>query len=225
MAEPREELKGRLLVLWLEDLKNDQAPQRYPEMGLLSNFDLEEVMDLARFIKGSFYPSAGMPGNMESFMKDLSKLLSAEITKEEEMGRTAIENAASFGELIQQTIALFHVDRSALRELLKVPTATLGELETGELPPHRLPLEKTIRLLCALRLTSTGVIGLIRKSSLDWAQSSSGKGSARLGRIDRHVVDEDRVELMEEREQPISAEAARVEEFCSALSRALSELQ
>jgi hypothetical protein len=225
MAEPREELKGRLLVLWLEDLKNDQAPQRYPEMGLLSTSDLEEVMGLARFIKGSFYPSAAMPSNMECFTQDLSKQLSAEIAKKEEMGRSAIENAASFGELIQQTIDLFHVDRSALRELLKVPTTTLGELETGELPPHRLPLEKAIRLLCALRLTSTGVIGLIRKSSLDWAQASSEKSSAKLGRIDRHIIDEERVELMDQQGEPMGAEAARVERFCSALSRALNELQ
>src|SRR6267143_4767894 len=122
MAEPREELKGRLLVLWLEDLKNDQAPQRYPEMGLLSTSDLEEVMGLARFIKGSFYPSAAMPSNMECFTQDLSRLLSAEIAKEEQLGRTAIESASSFGELVQKTIALFHVDRSALRQLLKVPT-------------------------------------------------------------------------------------------------------
>jgi hypothetical protein len=225
MAEPREELKGRLLVLWLEDLRNDQVPQRHPEMALLSTSDVEEVMGLARFIKGSFYPSAATPRDMESFTEDVSRLLSVERAKEEEMSRSAVEKARSFADLIRQMIVLFHVDRSALRELLNVPASTLSELEGGELPPHRLPVEKLIRLLCALRLTSTGVIGLIRKSSLDWAEASSQKGSARLGRVDEKVSDKERAELMDEQGQPMAAEVGRVNKFCSALSRAIEDLK
>lgn len=224
MAEPREELKGRLLVLWLEDLRKDQVPQRHPEMSLLSTSDAEEVMELARFIKGSFYPSA-TTRNMECFTEDISKLFSVEQAKEEEISRSALENAASFADLIRQVIIFFNADRNALRELLNVPASTLSELERGELPPHRLPVGKMIRLLCALRLTSTGVIELIRKSSLDWAEASSHKGSARLGRVDEKVADEERVQLMDEQGEPMAAEMARVDRFCAALSRAIEDLQ
>jgi hypothetical protein len=225
MAEPREELKGRLLVLWLEDLRNDQVPQRHPEMALLSASDVEEVMDLARFIKSSFYPSAAMPRNMECFTEDVSRLLSLERAKEEELSRSAVENARSFADLIRQMIVLFHVDKSALRELLNVPASTLGELERGELPPHQLPVEKLIRLLCALRLTSVSVIEVIRKSSLDWAEASSHIGSERLGRVDGKIADEERAGLMDEQGEPMAAEVGRVEKFCSALSRAIHDLQ
>lgn len=222
MAEPREEVKGRLLVLWLQDLRNDQAPQHHPEMSLLSTADVEEVMGLARFIKGTFYPSAATPRNMEHFSQGISKLLLVERAKEEEMSRSAVENAASFGDLLHQIIVLFHVERSALRELLDMPTSTLSELERGELPPHRLPTEKLIRLLCALRLTSTNVVGLIKKSSLDWVEASSREGSAGL---DGTLPDEARPELTDERQEPIAAELARIDHFCSTLLWAMRHLQ
>ncbi len=57
MAEEREELKGKLLLLWIEDLRNDQKPRLSPEAQVLTEPEAEEVMRLARFIKAVLYPS------------------------------------------------------------------------------------------------------------------------------------------------------------------------
>lgn len=50
-------VKGRLLDLWLDDLRNERRPRICGEMKGLSEAELTEVMELARFYKGALWPT------------------------------------------------------------------------------------------------------------------------------------------------------------------------
>lgn len=52
----KDKIKGMLLDKWINDLKHDRAPQWSPELRELSSSEIEEVMELARWFKGTFYP-------------------------------------------------------------------------------------------------------------------------------------------------------------------------
>jgi signal transduction histidine kinase len=52
-----EAIKGRLLSLWLDDLWAEKRPRMAPELHDLSNEDITEVMDLARWCKATYAPT------------------------------------------------------------------------------------------------------------------------------------------------------------------------
>ena len=72
MTDNREELKGKLLLCWVEDLINDREPGIYPESQALRQEEIEEVMSCARFVKATFYPSDGYPADVDKHLNDLT---------------------------------------------------------------------------------------------------------------------------------------------------------
>lgn len=220
MTEEREELKGKLLLLWLEDLKSDKEPERYPEMTSLTQSEIEEIMSLARFIKGTFYPSETLPADIGDYAKRLATRAFEERREQLELNRAGIQKAANFAELIQATINSLGIDRTALQDSLMLPRLTMSDLEAGKMPPHRLPLDRMVRLLFALRLASKEVVELIRKSSMAWASIVHGNSQTQLGRIDISIKDEERRRLMEDRGD-LAEELDRIQSYCSTLSRFL----
>src|SRR5437870_340002 len=139
MTDEREELKGKLLMLWLEDLKNDREPGLYPEMKSLTTSEIEEAMSLARFIKSNFFPSEYFPTNVEEYAKGLAKRVLEERTQEVELNRAAIHESTTFSELVLRTINSLGIDKTVLQVSLALPRSTFSDLETGKMPPHRLP--------------------------------------------------------------------------------------
>lgn len=223
MTESREELKGRLLVRWLEDLKNEKEPGLYEEMSLLSPAEAEEVMNLARFAKASFYPGEGLSDDVGSCARVMSRSFAEELAKQIEANRATVRNARSFGELIRTIVKSLSVDQSALRDLVKLPNSVLRDLETGQLSPHRVPLEKMVKLLLILRLTCEEVVELVRKSSLEWTNSVYSRTPTRLGRIGLEVSGNERARLLSD-PTAASGEQREIEEFCSGLAKALRSL-
>jgi hypothetical protein len=223
MTESREELKGRLLVRWLEDLKSEKEPGLYEEMSLLSPAEVEEVMDLARFAKANFYPGDGLSDDVGSCARVMSKRFAEELARQIEANRAVVRSARSFGELIRTIVKSLSIDRSALRDLIKLPNSVLRDLETGQLAPHRVPLQKMVRLLLILRLTCEDVVELVRKSSLEWTNSVYSCTPTRLGRIGLDVSADERARLLRD-PAAASGEQREIEEFCSGLAKALRSL-
>lgn len=223
MTESREELKGRLLVRWLEDLKNEKEPGFYEEIDLLSPGDVEEVMELARFTKASFYPSEGLADDVGLSARAISKNFAEDVARQIEANRAAVRNARNFGELMRTIVKSLHIDQSALRDLIKLPNSVLRDLETGQLSPHRVPLEKMVKLLLILRLTCEEVVELVRKSSLEWTNSVYSQTPTSLGRIGLDVSTDERARLLTNR-AAASGEQREIEEFCTGLARALRSL-
>ena len=57
MTPENEALRGELLAAWLDDLRQDRPPRDHPAVRALSPDDVAEVMRLARWHKGVFFPS------------------------------------------------------------------------------------------------------------------------------------------------------------------------
>lgn len=221
MTEEREELKGKLLTLWLEDLKKDKEPGRYPEMEALTQEEIEELMGFARFIKATFYPTEALPADIGSYTKNLAAATLRDWAKQSELAKSAIKNAGSFGELVRQTIQSLGINKAALEESLAVPRLTFSELEEGKMPPHRLPVNTMVTLLYALRLGTNEVVNLIRRSSLEWTNKMYASGQTQLGRVDFSLKSEEKQELMKGHPD-LAAELEYIERYCSTLSKSLT---
>lgn len=72
MTDNREELKGKLLLRWVEDLIDDREPRIYPESQVLRQEEIEEVMSCARFVKATFYPRDGYPADVDKYLNNLT---------------------------------------------------------------------------------------------------------------------------------------------------------
>ena len=221
MTEEREELKGKLLFLWLEDLKNEKEPGLYPEVKALTQVEIEELMGLARFIKGTFYPSEAIPAKIDSFAKRLAIRALEDRNKQVELNRTLAQKTENFGELIKRAINSLGIDKSSLLDFLAVPRSTFSDLEEGKMPPHRLPIDTMIKLLCALRLTFREVVDLVKKSSIDWLRTGYGVSLTQLPRIDVSLKAEEKQRAMADQADP-SKELERIESYCSRLSALLT---
>jgi len=216
MTDEREELKGKLLMLWLEDLKNDKEPGFYPELNSLTASETEEIMSLARFIKGNFYPSEYFAASAGQCAKELSKLILEERTRQIELNKSAILKSATFNELVLYAINSLTVDKTALQVALALPRSTFSDLETGKMPPHRLPHDTMIRLLVALQLVSAEIVESIRKSSMEWAAITFGSSQTQLGRIDTSINSAERCKLMGGN-RDLAKELERIESYCQLL--------
>ena len=57
MTPENEALRGELLAAWLDDLRQDRPPRDHPAVRALPPADVAEVLRLARWHKGVFFPS------------------------------------------------------------------------------------------------------------------------------------------------------------------------
>ena len=57
MTPENEALRGELLSAWLDDLRQDRPPRDHPAVRVLAPADVAEVLRLARWHKGVFFPS------------------------------------------------------------------------------------------------------------------------------------------------------------------------
>ncbi len=57
MTPENETLRGELFSAWLDDLRQDRPPRDHPAVRALSPADVAEVLRLARWHKGVFFPS------------------------------------------------------------------------------------------------------------------------------------------------------------------------
>ena len=57
MTPENEALRGELLSAWLDDLRQDRPPRDHPAVRALPPGDVAEVLRLARWHKGVFFPS------------------------------------------------------------------------------------------------------------------------------------------------------------------------
>lgn len=220
MTEQREELKGKLLLLWLDDLKNDRKPGVYPEMQMLAPAEIEEVMSLARFVKTTFFPSETPQTSLGEYASRLARRVFRERDRLKEANRVLAAKSVSFGELVRTAMVSQGIDRIALLDSLGLPATTLTEIEAGRLPPHRLPVDRMVRLLTALSLAFREVIDAIRNSSLRWANTEYSKTQTQLGRLDVAMQGDERRKLMQDNDS-LDDETERIEFYCAQLSKIL----
>lgn len=224
MSDEREATKGRLLNLWLEDIKCDRALGTYQETESLLPDEIEELIALARFMKGNLYPSSSMPVDLDNFASKLGRVVSRERRDQIELNRAAIEKSESFGKLVSRLISSSGMDKTALQRAVALARNALLDLETEVMPPHRLPVESMVRLLVALRLASTDIVDLVRQSARDWAFRIYSGGQTQLGRIDVTLTNEERRTVMED-QGDLDAELTRINIYCERLLSALAAIR
>ena len=221
--ENRDEIKGRLLTLWLEDLKKEKEPQPYSEIENITASDIVEVMALARWLKSTLYPTEISATRIDEHIEKVVRLTSEDLTKQIASNKVAVQESASFSDIIRNTMDLLRIDRNTLQESLAIPKPTLAELEIGSLPPHRFPLDKMVTLLTILRLSFKDVVGLIKKSCVQWTETEYVGDQTQLARMDIEIKGESRRQVLRN-QQDKAKEMKRIEIYLSRLSNLLSEL-
>jgi hypothetical protein len=215
-----EEIKGRLLVQWIEDLKNDKKPGYYLESENLSESDTEELLELARFLKAAVFPSTNPVGETADHAANLRIMAQREYNDQVAANRILAEKMSNFSELVREAASSQRVNMQALQNSLGIPGSVYDEIQSGTLPPHRLPIDKMTRLLFALRLGFKDVVSVIRKSSTQWLIRDYSKDQTQLARIDATLSNAERRNLMEARGDG-AGEVNRIENYCDRLFQIL----
>ena len=222
----KEVAKGQLLDAWLEDLRSQRSPRPMPEAASLSTGEVEEVLELARWMKASLYPAATSGLAVGDLVSSVRNVMAHDEAANAQAVSETVEGSEEFGHLVSRVRRLRNIDAIRLEQALTLPSGTIRRLETGELPPHRLPVEKMLPLLRSLRLTSTLVVDLVRRTSLEWLAASFGSGlQTRLGRLDVGLSNVERRELLAAHEhlsETVDEERARVGRYCDQLGSLLS---
>lgn len=222
----KDAIKGRLLDLWVEDLRSDRRPRIAPEMEQLTNEEIEEVMELARFHKAALAPTRLEQDTLDGLA---STVLSRLMDRRAEEGRMAEEVAAGaggFNATLQAARERRGIGEQVLERTLGVPNGLIALLESGELPPHRFAIERMVRLLQSLRLNSERIIDLIRQASLAWAQNTFTRPQMRLGRVDASASEQEHRESLagsvgDTDADEFTEEVARIETYCQTLTAKL----
>lgn len=219
-------IKGLILERWLEDLRQDRPPAPLPEMAPLSERDVDELLRLARWYKAALFPARPEAAAVATLHTAVLERVRAERAAAQAGADQATASAGSFGALIRQVRAARGIAAPELDRALVIPAGTVDRLESEELPPHRLPLDKMAPLLRCLGLAMQRVVDLMRVASLTWAQSTYGAPQTRLGLIDGQVDEEERRRLLDDRrpgEQRVrlAEEIKAIERYCRLVARSL----
>lgn len=100
MIPENEALRGELLAAWLDDLRQDRAPRDHPAVRALPPADVAEVLRLARWHKGVFFPSAPAAPVADELLPevtDMDHLTSLVSTKGVFMRRVRLARLRSYG--------------------------------------------------------------------------------------------------------------------------------
>jgi hypothetical protein len=227
-ASEREAIKGKLLDRWIEDLRQDKAPTLLPEIALLSPEERAEVLELARWYKGSLYhQSSDSQPNVEALAKGLRDFVLNEQEAEARQAERLVDAAPTFGALIREACTWRTINPRSLEQALKLPTGTINRLEVGELPPHRVPVESMLPLLRGLRLESGQVVKVLQETSITWANAAYNQAQTQLGRTDAGLTSEARRELLseghhDERANQYVQELTTITRYCDELARRLA---
>jgi RNA polymerase sigma factor (sigma-70 family) len=226
-AADREAVKGLLLEAWIDDLRQDRRPRLLPEMNSLTQEEIAEVMALARWYKGSLHPTELDAHALNGVTSSVRSRIAQARAKERQAAEAIVAEAPSFSTLLQTALRHQGVNLQAVERTQALPARTVQQLETGQLPPHRVPLEKMVALLRGLRLVSERVVTLVRQASIAWAEQSYGQPQTQLGRIDPTLDEEERGQLLRETsaaggDDGLGGELERIEAYCRTLAGRLS---
>ena len=100
MTPENEALRGELLSAWLDDLRQDRPPRDHPAVRVLAPADVAEVLRLARWHKGVFFPSPPADSPADDLLPevtDMDHLTSLVSTKGVFMRRVRLARLRSYG--------------------------------------------------------------------------------------------------------------------------------
>jgi len=222
----KEVLKGMLLDRWLKDLEADRAPSFLDEMHQLSQEDIAETLSLARWLT-ALTPATPTSTEVESVAATVRAQIRDEEEEEQRALADAAEQATSFGGLLIVTRRIRQLRPSDIERALRLSGGTLDNLEKGVVPPHRIPVDRMVGLLRALRVATNEVVELIRAAGFEWANRVYTQPATQLGRIDSQLSAESRHALLAEataegdQRAELAEELERVERYCQALTAQL----
>lgn len=222
----KEVLEGMLLDRWIEDLHEGRAPSVLPEMQQLSQHEIAETLALARWL-AAMAPTPPTPTEVES----VAATVRAHIRREEEQQGQALaaaaEQATSFGGLLITSRRIRQLRSADTERTLRLTSGTLEKLETGEFPPHRIPVDRMVALLRSLRVSTAEVVELIRDAGFEWARRVYTQPATQLGRIDAQLSTESRHAVLAEAEAAgdqraeLIEELEHIERYCQSLTAQL----
>lgn len=222
----RAAIKGLIFDRWLDDLAQDRPPRSMPELAALAPREIAATMQLARWYAAACFLPEPATGVSETLVhrvrEDTENQSQAELT----IAASATGTATSFGTLLNDVRNQRGIAAADLEHALAAPTRTIARLETGELPPHRVPPDTMLLLLHGLRLASRRAIALIREASIRWATAAYVAPQTQLGWIDPEVHDAAKRRLLpdtapREEQRRLDQELAQIERYCHALGARL----
>lgn len=221
MPLEEEALKGRLLDAWIEDLRNDRPPRALPGMEELTPDVREEVLRLARWSKATFHPSQVPDSEVSALAKSLREGVYGKRQEEIRWTDQLIAQGKGFGASLRAARLHLDIDARALEERCTLSEGHIAHLESDQLPPHRIAVDKMLLLLRHLRF-SGNIVDVIRRSCLEWAAVAYGREQTQLARIDHTVSDSKRVELLQntsrDTKDALEREKRRIQQYCQDLA-------
>ncbi len=74
MTSENEALRGELFAAWLDDLRQDRPPRDHPAVRTLPPDDVAEVLRLARWHKGVFFPSPPATSSADELLPEVTDM-------------------------------------------------------------------------------------------------------------------------------------------------------
>lgn len=222
----KEVLKGMLLDRWLEDLQVDRVPTVLDEMQHLSQEEIAETLALARWL-AAMTPATPTPTEVESVAANVRARIRCDEEQQQQALTDTVEQATSFGGLLVTSRGIRQLRPAALERALRLTSGTLDNLEKGVLPPHRIPVDRMVALLRALRVATAEVVELIRVAGVEWASRVYSHPTTQLGRIDSQLGAASRHDLLAEataegdQRAELIAELDVIERYCQSLTAEL----
>ncbi len=215
-----EEIRGRYLSKWIEDLRAGKSPEVSAEaLSDLTESEIQELLEMARFTKAVQFPSDPGGGHSGVIRSRLSQLVLDARKKQLEHGHSLVVSSGSFGECLYGARSTLGLSVDDLSSDTAIPKHLLAGVETGSTSPIRIqPIEKMVGLLLRLSVAFRETVDLIETSAEDWAFAHFQVSPTQLGRVSEELSPGDRRRLLEgygseDVESDIQRELDRVKQY------------
>jgi len=222
--EEQEEVLGKYLSEWVEDLRSGREPQ-ISEQTLqdLTDSQVDELLAMARFTKAMHFPTESWEGRTA----EASSLLGHRIfdMKQNQLanGRSLILSSSNFGECLHEARSSLGLSLDDLSDDMGIPKQLLVDVEVGRRSPIRIqPVQKMMSLILRLSIAFRETVDLIRTSAEKWTFENFQASPTQLGRISGELSPGERQRLLEgsgskDLESDIEQELKRINQYTGAL--------
>lgn len=225
-----DEVRGRYLAKWVEDLRAGRSPEvDHEALSDLTESEIQDLLAMARFTKAVNFPTDPGDGHSNTIRSNLSKLVLDMRKKQLESGHSLVVSSGSFGDCLRIARSNLGVSVDDLSNDTGIPKQLLADVEAGKRSPIRIePLEKMMALILRLSITFRETAELIRTSAEKWTFENFQTSPTQLGRTRRDLPLGERCRLMEgggsqDVASAVQRELVRIKQYTDALHQQIEK--
>ena len=194
----REEILGKYLSAWLDDLRAGRSPEVDQEaLAELSDSEVLELFATARFTKALHFPSEPIQGQSGTIRSRLGQIVFDTREKQLLNGRVIVQFSKDFGQCLRTARERLGLSMDILSSYCEVPEQLLRDVEEAKRSPIRIPAAKMANLLIRLCIGLDESVELIGASAELWAREIFPRTQNQLGRISKGKTARERRDLLE----------------------------